>query len=291
MLLFPGLFYFMNLWSLEFIVLFLCRCQCIITHLVSTLPQQLSSTDPLPQFSTTHSGVNRSPRLPSKQVCTSGTHFFSCSTAFAGETWWLCSNWTAEEKAGCCSPWKYSENYKLRNLLLGHPEQWKSRGCILHPCCPACSAAVSSVSVLQVAGHRESWEGGGVSSHTARSSQPLRLPFVMGSPRVFVPPCVVAWSAVMQKGADVLHHLVLCLGPRSGEAVRGCGRRDPVRLEGGPLHCKRVSSRSHSEPVSFPAVSCHSGWLQSERDRGGAGLVCVRRGQELCLSRSHRISR
>lgn len=39
----------------------------------------------------------------------------------------------------------------------------------------------------------------------------------------------------------------------------GTGARSAVRLEGGPLHCKRVSSRSHSEPVSFPAVSCHPG--------------------------------
>lgn len=39
----------------------------------------------------------------------------------------------------------------------------------------------------------------------------------------------------------------------------GAAARSAVRLEGGPLHCKRVSSRSHSEPVSFPAVSRHSG--------------------------------
>lgn len=52
--------------------------------------------------------------------------------------------------------------------------------------------------------------------------------------------------------------------PEVSEVVRvfwclsGPAFHSDVRLEGGPLHCKRVSSRSHSEPVSFPAVSCHS---------------------------------
>lgn len=146
---FPVSFCFMNLWSLEFTVLFLCRCQCIITHLVSTLPQQLSSTDPLPQFSTTHSGVNRSPRLPSKQVCTY-VHLLLTSSAarsaLAGATCWLCSNWTAEEKAGCCSARKSSENYKLKNLFAWTSQAMEEQRCILHPCsvlhsvllCPQC---------------------------------------------------------------------------------------------------------------------------------------------------------
>lgn len=49
-------------------------------------------------------------------------------------------------------------------------------------------------------------------------------------------------------------------------AAGGTSTHRDVRLEGGPLHCKRVSSRSHSEPVSFPAVACYSWWHQSKRD-------------------------
>lgn len=83
-------------------------------------------------------------------------------------------------------------------------------------------------------------------------------------------------SAVMQKGPVVLLVLSLSRGA-AGQAVGGVRREQlPVWLEGGPLHCKRVSSRSHSEPVSFPAVSRHAGSLQGTRgQRESWAAVCV----------------
>lgn len=186
----------------------------------------------------------------------------------------------------------FENTVKIRNWEIFSWTSWAMEEQGLHP--PSLLSCCCVLSVHTPSGWAQSWDWAGVSSHTAPSSHPLRLPSTMGTPQVFVPPFVVGRPAVRQKGPVVLHTLC-CACARSSRAVRGwCrGERLPaaVRLEGGPLHCKRVSSRSHSEPVSFPAVSRHPGSLQSKRDRGGAGLVCVGREQELWLSRSHRISR
>lgn len=233
-----------------------------------------------------HSGVNRSHRLHSKQVFTSVTHFFSCSQCLC---WWNLLVafyfwiWTTEEKTGHCSVWKYSENYKLRNLLLGDTKQWKSEGCIHHHCCPTHSA-VSSVAVPHVMGHREHWEGTGLSSHIACSSQPLQFVLhhanssnvckTLHSEQV----CSDAERVSLAPPPSALPEPEEQQGGPCGWCPSGPAPRSDVQLEGGPLHCKRVSSRSHSEPVSFPAVSCHSWWHQSKRDVGSLAGVCWGRG-------------
>lgn len=89
------------------------------------------------------------------------------------------------------------------------------------------------------------------------------------------------WSGWLWGRRGWLFSTTLCCACARGAAglcvvgAVGAAAGSAVRLEGGPLHCKRVSSRSHSEPVSFPAVSHHSGWLQSKRDRGGELGWCV----------------
>lgn len=104
-----------------------------------------------------------------------------------------------------------------------------------------------------------------MSSHIAGSSQQLWLPFVMETLQVFASPYIADRSAMMQKEPVVLHPPPSAVAGREEQrgwvwlVPVGSSSAQDVRLEGGPLHCKRVSSRSHSEPVSFPAVSCHSG--------------------------------
>lgn len=71
---------------------------------------------------------------------------------FTGETYWLCFNFEFERYRRKLVIVFFENMVKIEDWkLLGGTKQWKNGDCILHHCCPACSA-MSSVSVLHITG-------------------------------------------------------------------------------------------------------------------------------------------
>lgn len=208
-------------------------------------------------------------------ICYSFLHLLTAP--FAYETYWLCFNCELKNSGESWLLFSLKICWKLRNSLLGDTKQWKNGDCILHHCCPVCSA-------ISLVFHMTGAQG-----EHKQSQYIFKARFYLSSFKLHK--AFVKWhvSAPCQRSVAAQTKLVLgcvCLGcalpssavPGPGKqwgGPWGWGQREQfyrnVRLEGGPLHCKRVSSRSHSEPVSFPAVSCYSWWHQSKRDIGRDG--------------------
>lgn len=288
------LFCFVNLksWRVsEHIVRFCCLC--------FSLPADASVLLPIWSVPYLNNSAVQTHCLSSVQCTAESTNPTDCTASrylrpfsflhlltvpFADETHWLCFN--CELKNSGESWWLFSLTvcWKLRNSLLGHTKQEKNGYCILHHCCSVCSAMSL---VLHMTGAWKEHE----QSHCIFKAQ-----FYPSSCKLCK--TFVKWhvSAPCQRSVAVQTGLVLCLSWLCSLTFCCAWAWGPVRwslreqfhrnvqLEGGPLHCKRVSSRSHSEPVSFPAVSCHSWWHQSKRHRqrwvgacwGAQGYACER---------------
>lgn len=76
---------------------------------------------------------------------------------FTGETYWLCFIFEFEQYRRKLIIVFFENMIKMKDWeTVGGTKQWKNGDCILHHCCPACSA-MSSVSVHHITGTERTW--------------------------------------------------------------------------------------------------------------------------------------